>query len=807
MIPKDAAYQPQPSTPIPSINTFLTLAQIHRVLRPLRTKVLALSKSITAAGAKSRAKQASVSAFQERNPLAIIPHPSRFQFSSRSSSILSEWDPASHELDTGLSVIDFARKAHAISDAFRNVVTRAYGDDLSQRTDNISPLMEIVTAFIGADIEASVMEQLRANRPFNSDDSSFEVEEDDEEDETSVIDRCYERIPEHLRRWALVPHAVKMILIRAPNSPTILETCLDIALEHGSTRDALCFLRRVLSVAFTRRQSDDIPIKSSQHGDYLVHLLRKPNHPSKPITSAWSDIQFTEEVISAISRADSGDQEEIWCCVAVRALFSAVSDTSKLCLVMAFSTFCAASGGGRFGKRQLRTWVEQILCASVHSAVPHTLEYEAEDSLEKVDMGVCLGDISICMGALVDAGPLSSVAEFFRDTFICIAAHALFASHSDQGECPKSTRTIAALLAPLAPTTSPSSFNPLLGAISESFPANLDAPRRVELALGHAHSLQEEGLHRMGAALLAATLNALENEVDPTTLEVESVNQSVHSLRTALANAEARCVQEDGNGTGPKWRYDEDHGWVAATPAIISRARPCETFPMQLKATKRKRPLRIEDEDEEDEDEDEDEENLHGPAKRLQVDATPYLVRLNHNWGSSPDPMYLNTPGPGSRTASRRGIETSHRDSLGKLSSLPCQLATAGEEDERDEGAEGAQNEGAGNAARIKGSDEQSPPNSVILSDAPEIDFGQENSMTVSSSPSAAVSSPRIPKLAAVPMLDLPPRRLLNLPPIPRAEGRAGASRGRQSLPPRLAQALSRISSSKSLGVPRGKGS
>ncbi|KAG8931259.1 hypothetical protein FRC01_001606, partial [Tulasnella sp. 417] len=370
MVPE---YELHPSTQVPSINTFLSLAQIHRVLRPLRTKVLALSKSITAASTNSRAKQTSVSAFQERSPLAIVPHPSRFQLSSRSSSILSEWDPASHELDTGLSVIDFARKAHAIADAFRNVVTRAYGDELSQRTCNIPSLMEIATAIIGDDIEASVMERLRENRPLNSDDTSFEVDSDDEDDETYVIDDCYEKIPEHLRRWALVPHAIKMILIRAPNSPTILETCLDTALEHGSTRDALSFLRRLLSVAFTRRQSDDIPIKSSQHGDYLVHLLRKPNHPSKPITSAWSDIQFTQEVVSAISRADPEDQEELWCCVAIRALFSVVSDIPKLCLVTGFSTFCAASGGGRFGKRQLRAWAEQVLCASVHSNVPHTL--------------------------------------------------------------------------------------------------------------------------------------------------------------------------------------------------------------------------------------------------------------------------------------------------------------------------------------------------------------------------------------------------------------------------------------------------
>lgn len=199
MIQTDATSHP--STPIPSLNTFLSLAQIHRALRPLRTKVLALSKSITAASAKSRGKQTSVSAFQERNPLAVVPHPSRFQFSTRSSSVLSEWDPASLELDTGLPIIDFARKAHAISDAFRNVVARAYGDEMSKRTGSIPSLMEIATAIIGDDIEASVMELLRANRPLNSDDSTFEIEDDDEEDETDTIDRCYERIPEHIRRY------------------------------------------------------------------------------------------------------------------------------------------------------------------------------------------------------------------------------------------------------------------------------------------------------------------------------------------------------------------------------------------------------------------------------------------------------------------------------------------------------------------------------------------------------------------------------------------------------------------------------
>lgn len=587
---------------------------------------------------------------------------------------------------------------------------------------------------------------------------------------------------------------------------------------------ALCYLRRILSLAFTRRASDDIPIRSSQHGDYLVHLLRKPNQPSRPITSAWSNLQFTEEVISAISRVDLEDQEELWCSIAVKALFSAVSEAPKLCLVAAFAAFCAAPARGRFGKRQLRTWVEQILCVSVLSQTSQTFGYDTERDLEEVDVGTCLNDISVFMGAWVDTGPLSSVAEFFRDTFICIAVHTLSVLYSDKRERPTSARAIVTLLSPLASTTSPSSFNPLISAFSEAFPAPLDVPRCVELALSHVRPLQEEGLHRMEAALLADVLNALENEEAPVASKGEAANQSVRSLRTALAEAEARCVEKDGgDGAGTKWRYDEDHGWVTATPAAVPKVPPRVPFPSLSRPIKRKRLLRIDDEEEEEE----EEENTHGPSKRLQIQTTPYLEKLECSWGSSPDPMHLNTPSPGPRTALRRGIANRQRNSLGKLSSLSCQLAIAGEGDEVDDDSEA----GEGDAETIESRREPISLLSGATKEVPFMDVEQFSFSSVPSSPHFAASPRREPdapgncatdddlppgdpapapspnrELLPPPPLNLAPRRLLNLPTVPRTAGRGMLDKGRESLPPRLAQALRRISSSGSLSKSGRKG-
>jgi hypothetical protein len=179
--------------PFPGGFLFLSLAQIHRLLRPLRNKIKTLTRVI-----ENAARKPSTSA--PAGPLAVVPHPTRLQSRKFLMAHGLVWDPASTIHNVSLD--DFSRMVYAIAEAFRNVVARAYGDELLHRGECIPTLAEICTSMIGADIEASVMELLRADA--RSDDTSSDgTEEDieeDEDDETDIIDGCYEQIPEHLRR-------------------------------------------------------------------------------------------------------------------------------------------------------------------------------------------------------------------------------------------------------------------------------------------------------------------------------------------------------------------------------------------------------------------------------------------------------------------------------------------------------------------------------------------------------------------------------------------------------------------------------
>lgn len=91
-----------------------------------------------------------------------------------------------------------------VSDALKNVMNRAYGDELLRRPlGMVPPLMETCAAIIGDDIEASVMELLGdgdASSTSSDGCESDEEESEDEDDETDVVDGCYEQIFEHLRR-------------------------------------------------------------------------------------------------------------------------------------------------------------------------------------------------------------------------------------------------------------------------------------------------------------------------------------------------------------------------------------------------------------------------------------------------------------------------------------------------------------------------------------------------------------------------------------------------------------------------------
>lgn len=138
----------------------------------------------------------------------------------------------------------------------------------------VPSLVEVCLGINGGDIKASVQELLTDthdnDKESDEEDGSDDGSDSDEDDEASVINGCYEQIPEHLRRfvlcscncktvgpaeiaalrWALVPHAIQIIFIHVPIViPTLLELCLDVTLESASPRDVSTFTSRNTCIA------------------------------------------------------------------------------------------------------------------------------------------------------------------------------------------------------------------------------------------------------------------------------------------------------------------------------------------------------------------------------------------------------------------------------------------------------------------------------------------------------------------------------------------------------------------------------
>ena len=190
----------------------LDLSQIHRLLRPLRNKIKSLSETLNKGIANPREplsyatqhgghrshlgihrkgkRTRSNSFFATYDPLILIPHSSRLQRASTGNIFVY-----------GVPLLDLSKRVYAVADSFRHLVSKAYGVEYLRRESTMRSLMEITASIIGSDIEASSRELLEGTS--SSDDSregsNYGNTSEEEDDETSVIDGCYEQLPEHLR--------------------------------------------------------------------------------------------------------------------------------------------------------------------------------------------------------------------------------------------------------------------------------------------------------------------------------------------------------------------------------------------------------------------------------------------------------------------------------------------------------------------------------------------------------------------------------------------------------------------------------
>ncbi|KAG9007375.1 hypothetical protein FRB94_014402 [Tulasnella sp. JGI-2019a] len=491
----------------------------------------------------------------------------------------SRWDPQARMYE--MSAIVLAQKIYAIVDAFRNIVERCYGN--TGPTILPPSLMEICLGIIGGDIEMSVQELL-AEKPDEDDDESGSDErsrgdsDDDEEDETAVIDGCYEQIPEHLRRWALVPHALQIILMHVPIViPTLLELCLDVVLESGPRHDSLIIMRHLIRYAITPR-GGYAPITAPQHANYLVSLLRKPNTPSKPLTQSWAEPDFVEEVTNCVHRLDSKSQADFWRSRAVHGLFLVLSDPkAQLHLILNLAKLDRLTGPLR---ALLCSWAEAIF--SMRMAAP-SRGRESDPNTEVTSTNPHI-DIHLLCTLVSGLAPLTN-HDFKERTIealvICIGTVAL-ATTIQTGRTPQSSeskaeRELVEIMRKISSTPffTPACFNVLLNSRSEEHltqqdqdgdqsiaDAQVQEPRlNIPNIVAYATALQATNLPEIAFALLAITVHVYESTLLPFDEDLgRGVDVTKEGLRQRLAEAKAQC----GYGQSD-WEWDDmEELWVRA---------------------------------------------------------------------------------------------------------------------------------------------------------------------------------------------------------------------------------------------------
>jgi hypothetical protein len=215
----------------------LSLSKLHRVLRPLRSSALALAELLNSPSALlalsgrrpgDRKGFANSTPFSSSNSL-LIPsgsprRPQRVRSLTAAStslddhgSLISVTSPdrihASRlALATHRGVPHDSPKIIAVREAFRAVVKVVYPNK-PQSSNTIPALSQMCAAVLGASIEPTVV----ALATVDDDDSSADERDEEGPEETEIVDKYYEDIPEHLRRFvALDLLEMVDVLMRTP---------------------------------------------------------------------------------------------------------------------------------------------------------------------------------------------------------------------------------------------------------------------------------------------------------------------------------------------------------------------------------------------------------------------------------------------------------------------------------------------------------------------------------------------------------------------------------------------------------------
>ncbi|KAJ7502781.1 hypothetical protein B0H11DRAFT_1986304 [Mycena galericulata] len=509
----------------------LSTSRISRLLRPLRTKCIALAAMHpTPRHPKHQASTYGKARSVEPSPLDLLPPPD----SARSYHI-------DHR-----SLSSLRAAIYAVRNCFRDIVIKTEPVESVASTGRVARLADICSIIVGQAMQGE---------------EDFGVEEDSEQ--LADMDNLYEFIPVQYRRSALLSHALDIIL-RSPHHFTLLSILLDVSLQHDLYHESCVLLHRLLEAAVSPGPGSCLPLCHPAHSDYLLDLSRKWKEAGRP-TSILIRI-LTETLVEAA-------RPELWSCKALGNLARELNRQDYESLMhMAGQLVASAANVLRHrrdeqpygnAKRQRRALDER----SLTDQLDKWMNYSPIRPPDPRDWPSRLDFLERCRQSGVHKN-----ADSLAATVVCWATYYLSVATAPSADTHAS---VCRLLEDVSPTVK--TYNLL---VKMSFGVEHKLQDTMAFFQAYSTCLRAENLLLLDASLWACVLRFVETSMDAmghcgTRKEVSLYREELMDL---VEDAERLCfgngVQGYPDATEPGWRWEEIPGcWVRSQSPAAKKAK------------------------------------------------------------------------------------------------------------------------------------------------------------------------------------------------------------------------------------------
>ncbi|KAJ6593696.1 hypothetical protein B0H19DRAFT_31626 [Mycena capillaripes] len=492
-------------------NSELSTSRISRLLRPLRTKCIALAifpSTPCATTSTYGSKACSV----EYCPLDILPPPDSVR---------------SYHVDHR-SVAGLRAALYAVRNCFQEIVIKTKQLQASGAPQRIPRLADLCSTIVGENIEGE---------------DNLAADGEDLEQLTEV-ESIYEVIPVQYRRSALLTHSLDIIL-RCPHHFTLLSILLDVSLQHNLYHESCVLLHRLLQAAVSpASETGSARLCHPAHSNYLIDLCRK-----------WSDTHPTSVLIGILTTVlVETARPELWCCKALAKFTRELHNQDFQSLIHMASQLVTSVAEVR-SKRRTFGIEESFLTNQLNKWLNYSSSFPPSE-----DSTLILEFLEQCRRSGVHQK--TSESESLAATVVCWATHYLPVA------MPGADTSIYRLLKDVSPSVT--IYNLL---VEKSFIKETTVKLQDTRLLlqRYARCLRAKNLLLLEASLWACTLRFV--EVSTERFGPCSSRQEVSLYREELMelvdDAERRCFGSSVRSVGSspcrqvRWEWEESMGcWI-----------------------------------------------------------------------------------------------------------------------------------------------------------------------------------------------------------------------------------------------------